>query len=106
MPCERALMHNRDIILRIVVLALMLYSLVSLASARAELRHAEETAAGLQQELALLEQEKARLEEKLASAGSDEEMLMLARERLGLVLPGEKIFYFTTDREEALWGWK
>ena len=30
---------------------------------------------------------------------SDEQLQQLARQRLGLVLPGEKIFYFTTDRE-------
>ena len=33
-------------------------------------------------------------------AMSDEELAQLARQRLGLVLPGEKIFYFTTDRED------
>ena len=35
---------------------------------------------------------------------SDEELERLARERLALVLPGEKIFYFVTDREEHQWN--
>ena len=30
---------------------------------------------------------------------SPEDIEQLARQRLGLVRPGEKIFYFTTDRE-------
>ena len=42
---------------------------------------------------------------KMLDAGmSDEELERLARERLALVLPGEKIFYFVTDREEHPWN--
>ena len=37
--------------------------------------------------------------EKLEAGLSYEEFERLARERLGLVKPGDKIFYFTTDRE-------
>ena len=48
------------------------------------------------EELRLL---KADLEEKIAQGQSPEEMQQLARDRLGLVLPGEKLFYFSTDRE-------
>ena len=43
--------------------------------------------------------DKADLEEKIAQGQSPEEMQQLARDRLGLVLPGEKLFYFSTDRE-------
>ena len=39
------------------------------------------------------------LEEKINQGHSPEEMQQLARDRLGLVLPGEKLFYFSTDRE-------
>ena len=48
------------------------------------------------EELRLLNGE---LEEKIAQGHSPEEMQQLARDRLGLVLPGEKLFYFSTDRE-------
>lgn len=99
-------MHNRDVILRIVVLALLLYSLASFASVRGDLRRTEQTAAFLRQELEQLEADRILLEEKLAAVRSEEEMRQLARQRLGMVTPGEKIFYFTTDREETLWGWK
>ena len=40
------------------------------------------------------------LQQELEKEMSDEELAQLARQRLGLVLPGEKIFYFTTDRED------
>lgn len=98
-------MHNRDIILRIVVLALLLYSLACLGSVQRELSRTQATAEALQAELDVLESQKQELEELLAGVGSDEQMQQLARQRLGMLMPGEKIFYFTTDREGALWGW-
>ena len=36
-------------------------------------------------------------------------MRRLAWERLGMVAPGEKVFYFTpteSDREDTVWDWK
>ena len=60
-------------------------------------------AAAVQKELsAELEEQTAdntALREKLEAGLSDAELERLARERLGLVKPGDKIFYFTTDRE-------
>ena len=57
-------------------------------------------------ELCQLRTENERLKEELANPPDDKEMEQLARERLGMVKPGEKIFIFDTDREEPLWGWK
>lgn len=99
-------MRDRDVILRIVILALLLYSLASFASVRSDLRKTEQLAQSLKEELEQLQCENQELEEMLSSPRSDEEMRMLARQRLGMVMPGEKVFYFTTDREEALWAWK
>lgn len=99
-------MRDRDVILRIVILALLLYSLASFASVRSDLRKTEQLAQSLKEELEQLQCENQELEEMLSGPRSDEEMRMLARQRLGMVMPGEKVFYFTTDREEALWAWK
>ena len=93
-------MYPRDTLLRIVVLALLLYSLLSLSAASAQLRRLETMAGACRQELEQLEQENVRLSRQLLEGRDDDELLRLARERLGLVLPGEKIFYFSTDREE------
>jgi cell division protein FtsB len=41
----------------------------------------------------------AQLQAEIAQERDPEEMQQLARERLGLVLPGEKLFYFSSDRE-------
>ena len=51
-----------------------------------------------------LEKENSSLQTSLEEGMSDEELERLARERLALVLPGEKIFYFVTDREEHPWN--
>lgn len=99
-------MRDRDVILRIVILALLLYSLASFASVRSDLKRTEQLARDLEAEVNTLQEENRELEEKLSGPRSDEEMRMLARQRLGMVMPGEKVFYFTTDREETLWAWK
>ena len=85
---------HKNIILRIVVVALMLYSLLSLASVRGDLRRTERLADTLGQEYDQLLEENIWLTERLSSARSPEEMRELAWQRLGLVMPGDKVFYF------------
>ena len=51
------------------------------------------------QQLEALQVEHSRLAAALEQ-GSDSRLQDMARQRLGLVLPGEKIFYFTEDRED------
>lgn len=92
-------MFPRDTLMRIVVIALLIYSLVSLAAVGRELRQLEERETTLKAELEELETENEQFRRELVEGKSDEEMMQLARARLGLVLPGEKVFYFTTDRE-------
>lgn len=60
---------------------------VRLDTARAEEQSLSAACAALREENELLRQE-------LASAREPERMEDMARERLGLVMPGERIFYF------------
>ena len=76
-------MNTRDTLICIVLISLTLYACASVAAVGGELRAADNAA----------------LREKLEAGLSDEELERLARERLGLVKPGDIIFYFTTDRE-------
>lgn len=92
-------MRSRNILWRIVLLSLLFYSVFSFVSVTVSLNKTRQTASDLQQRLAVLQAENAGL--KAASEQrTDTELQDLARERLGLVLPGEKIFYFTEDRED------
>ena len=92
-------MNFQNRLVPIVLLCLFLYAAASLFSSRRELTQAQALEAALERELELLQEENQRMQQKLESGFSDEEIQQLARQRLGLVLPGEKIFYFTTDRE-------
>lgn len=90
-------MHTRSTLIRIVALALLLYSLSFFAASLRSLKRAEASLEERQAKLESLEQENVRLRAQIESMESDEGIEALARERLGLVMPGEKIFYFTYD---------
>ena len=92
-------MDSRETLLRIILVALLLYSLASTMTVGRELRQSELMAEQMRQQREQLLQLNGELEEKINQGHSPEEMEQLARERLGLVLPGEKLFYFSTDRE-------
>lgn len=92
--------YTRETLIRIVLVALLLYSAVSLSSAKRELNELRRTTGEAETELAALQSENAELTERLRQGKSDEEIAQLARECLGLALPGEKIFIFRqTDGE-------
>lgn len=92
-------MDSRETLLRIILVALLLYSLASAMTVGRELRQSELMAEQMRQQREQLLQLNGELEEKINQGHSPEEMEQLARERLGLVLPVEKLFYFSTDRE-------
>lgn len=94
-------MHTRSTLIRIVALALLLYSLSFFAASLRSLHRAEDSVRERQLHLEELERENARLKARIESMNSDEGIEAMARERLGLVMPGEKIFYFTYDSADA-----
>ena len=97
-------MQNKGTIVRIVLVALMTYALLHFAAAKAQLEQTRQLAGALAEEQARLETENQDLTQ-LLEAGYDEGTIeALARERLGLVLPGETVFYFTKDREDQTDG--
>ena len=87
-------MNNRRLIIRIVALALLFYGLGSITAVRRELDAAQETVEALRLQRQVLAEEQERLRQTLADRESPEELERLARERLGMVRPGERIYYF------------
>lgn len=85
--------------MRIILVALLLYSLASFVTVGRELEQSKLMAERMQQQAENFQQLNGELENNITQGQSPEEMQQLARERLGLVLPGEKLFYFSTDRE-------
>ena len=97
-------MRAKETLICIVAVALLIYSLTVFAGAGRELDRLKAEAGAAADRLGELEKENSSLQTSLEKGVSDEELERLARERLALVLPGEKIFYFVTDREEHPWN--
>ncbi len=94
-------MHERKTVICIVLISLLLYSLYTLSSARLTLAQLKQEEAVMRVEYARLLEQNSALNDELSRCGSDETMERLAREKLGLVYPGEIVFYFIhTDRED------
>lgn len=85
------------IITKLVIAALLVYAVVSLASVRSKTAALDVQAAQLQQQVTNMTQSNAELEYKIKHSEDPDTLEEIAREKLGLVKPGEKIFYDTSD---------
>ena len=92
-------MDTKETLIRIVLVALLLYAAVCLALSGRELYAAQAARTRLRQELQAAERENLTLDRKLREGLSAGELEALARERLGLVRPGDKIFRFAPAPE-------
>ena len=68
-----------------------------LVTLRRQVADAEFRKEALSQEVQQRQEENASLQESIDQGGSLEEMLRIAREKLGLVAPNEKVFYDTAN---------
>ena len=82
-----------SIFIKIVILALIVYASVTLTSMKGRIETAEADRAALQTKLEIAMREKAELEYDIEHASDPEIIAEIARTKLGLVMPGEKIFY-------------
>jgi cell division protein FtsB len=98
---EKTAMDAKEPLIRIVLLALLIYASLFLARARQELYDANAAEAALRARLEIIEQDNLAVRNKLAEGWSAEELEAMAREKLGLVLPGDKIFRFSSDVPDA-----
>lgn len=81
------------IVLAAVLLTLMGYGIISLSRANARLADAEQTRDALAAEAQALAVSNASLEYKITHCTDLDMIEKVAREKLGLVLPGEIIYY-------------
>ena len=87
-------MRNRFSLIRIAAVALLLYSLWSLYDSYAGIQAAQRIAAEKESCLEQLKTENAELLRKKELAENGTLLEELARERLGYILPGERVFLF------------
>jgi cell division protein FtsB len=86
--------------IRIVVAVLLAYALVRYAAVQKTCKETERTLRTLCSEVQMLREETEALKSALETEPEDSEIEKLARERLGLVLPDETIFYFAQAEDK------
>ena len=86
-------LKRASIFTKVVILALIVYATVMLVNTRQEVREANADRDRVQAEITAARQENAELEYEIAHAGDPEIIAGIARSKLGLVMPGERIFY-------------
>jgi len=80
-------------LMKVVIAALIIYGVINISSIRSQISQAERELLELRQKEQRLLQENAELEYDIAHAGDDETIMDIARAKLGLVMPGEIIFF-------------
>lgn len=85
------------IVLGAVLLAILSYAVISLSMVNARLEAAARTRDALAAEVQALAVNNASLEYEIAHSGDLDMIEKVAREKLGLVLPGEIIYYDISD---------
>ncbi len=81
------------IITKIVILILIVYATVSLINLRVRIDAAEKEKTGLTQAVEDKTASNAELVYDIEHSGDPKTIENIAREKLGLLLPGEKVFY-------------
>lgn len=79
----------------IVLAALTAYAILNLISVRSDIADAIAMSEELKNEINIVEANNQRLKQMIAESDSDEARETIARERLGLVKPGDMVFVDT-----------
>jgi cell division protein DivIC len=90
-------LKRAGIITKIVVFALVIYASVTLIDLRSQIDAARLDQETLKQQISDKEVSNAELEYKIQHSGDDDTISDIARSDLGLVAPGEKVFYDTAN---------
>ena len=83
------------ILTKLVVLALLVAAATGLLGLRGQILSAQADLEDLQSQVAAQTQVNADLADAVENSGDPERQADIARSKLGLVEPGERIFYFT-----------
>ncbi len=77
----------------VVIVGLIAYACIALMNMRTKVAQANETEAELREQVESIQEENAALEYAIAHRDDDKTIEDIARDKLGLVMPDEKIFY-------------
>ncbi len=82
---------------KFIIPALLIYALFMMADAREKRIEGESLLRELQQQADSIRKENEALEWEISASHTDEVIASVARERFGLVMPDEKVFYDPTS---------
>lgn len=77
----------------VVIVGLIAYACIALMNMRTKVAEANETEADLRRQVEKIQEENAALEYAIEHQNDDKTIEDIARDKLGLVMPDEKIFY-------------
>ena len=86
-------LSRSKIITRIIVFALIVYACISLITIRGRIEDVNTELGGVKSAVAELEVTNAQLEYEIENCNDPDVIADIARSELGLVLPGEIVFY-------------
>lgn len=81
-----------SLITKLVILALMVYAIVTIVTLQPKITALKSESARLAEEVADLQQDNLEIQNDIDTLGSDEAVTRIARERLNLVQEGEMIY--------------
>lgn len=85
--------RRASLISKIIILAIIFYAGISLVSLKVQVSDAREKRDALQSQADSILKENTELDYSINHSADDETIEDIARNKLGLVKPGEKIFY-------------
>ena len=86
-----------NIFTKLVVLGLAVYASITLLTLHGQILNAQETKAQLEQSVTELERSNAIYEREIENRYDPEMIERIARDRLGLIMPGERTFHSITN---------
>lgn len=81
------------VLIKVVIVAIVVFALVSIITLKSQISDAQKRQSELQSQVDAALQENGELEYAINHANDDETIEDVARSKVGLVQPGEKIFY-------------
>jgi len=87
--------RKTGILTKLIIMIVMVYAVVTLVGLNSKIAAAETQKAMREQEKSNLEAQNAELEYRILHSSDPDTIQKIAREKLGLVNPGEIIFYRT-----------
>ncbi|MCQ2405951.1 MAG: septum formation initiator family protein [Oscillospiraceae bacterium] len=87
--------RKTGLIPKICILAIIVYAVISIVGVKGKISTAEDRRNAVADEVEALASENAELRYNLEHADDDDVLISIARSKLGLVMPGEEIYYDT-----------